>query len=90
MGINGLQPQLHPRPHSKFASGQPQKLINDLPPYTVNEIANAYDASGLSVNGSGQKIAIVIDTFPALQFVYRTTSLGTFAIFFIFLCFVIV
>jgi len=65
LGINGLQPHLHPKPHSQAASGQPQKLTNNLPPYTVNEIAKAYDASGLSVNGSGQKIAIVIDTFPA-------------------------
>src|SRR6202043_2805398 len=31
----------------------------------VREIANAYNASGLGVNGSGQKIAIIIDTFPA-------------------------
>jgi kumamolisin len=65
LGINGLQPQLHPKPHFKIASGQPQKLINNLPPYTVKEIANAYNAGGLNLNGSGQKIAIVIDTFPA-------------------------
>jgi kumamolisin len=65
IGINGLQPQLHPRPHSKLASGPIQKLISNLPPYTVREIANSYNASGLSVNGSGQKIAIIIDTFPA-------------------------
>jgi kumamolisin len=65
LGINGLQPHLHPRPHFNVGSGQPQKLINNLPPYTVREIAKAYNAGALSVNGSGQKIAIVIDTFPA-------------------------
>ena len=65
LGINGLQPHLRPTPHSKKISGQPQKLTNNQPPYTVKEIANAYSAAGLSVNGAGQKIGIVIDTFPA-------------------------
>jgi kumamolisin len=65
LGINGLQPHLRPKPHSKSTSGQPQSLINNLPPYTVKEIASAYNAAGLSVNGAGQKIGIVIDTFPA-------------------------
>jgi kumamolisin len=65
LGINGLQPQFRPKAHSKNASGQPQKTINNLPPYTVKEIATAYNAVGLSVNGAGQKIGIVIDTFPA-------------------------
>ena len=65
LGVNGLQPYLHPRAHSNLASGQPQKLTNNLPPYKVSEIAKAYNANGLSVNGSNQKIAIVIDTFPA-------------------------
>jgi hypothetical protein len=65
LGINGLQPHLHPGFHSRIVSGQAQKLINNQPPYTVGEISRAYNASGLSVNGSGQKIGIVIDTFPA-------------------------
>jgi len=65
LGINGLQPHLHPRRHLNIVSGGPQKLINNLPPYTVKEVANAYNASSLSVNGNGQKIGIVIDTFPA-------------------------
>jgi len=65
LGINGLQPHLRPKSHAKIASAQPQTLINAAPPYTVNEIATAYNATGLGVNGSGQKIAIVIDTFPA-------------------------
>jgi kumamolisin len=65
LGINGLQPHLHPKTHFQIASGQPQKLINNQPPYTVKEIASAYNAAGVGVNGAGQKIAIVIDTFPA-------------------------
>jgi kumamolisin len=64
LGINGLQPHLRPRRHSKIISGQPQKLINNAPPYTVKEISNAYNANGLGLTGSGQKIGIVIDTFP--------------------------
>ncbi len=65
LGINGLQPHLHPRSHSSLASHQPQSLTNNLPPFKVKEIATAYNATGLSVNGTGQKIGIVIDTFPA-------------------------
>jgi kumamolisin len=65
LGINGLQPQMHPKSHSQILPRQPQSLTNNLPPYQVSEIAKAYGANGLSVNGNGQKIAIVIDTFPA-------------------------
>jgi kumamolisin len=65
LGINGLQPHLHPIRHLDIVSWGPQKLINNLPPYTVSEVANAYNAGSLSVNGSGQTIGIVIDTFPA-------------------------
>jgi kumamolisin len=65
LGINGLQPHLHPRRHFHIIAGQAQKLINNSPPYTIPEIAKAYNAEGLRVNGSGQKIGIVIDTFPA-------------------------
>jgi kumamolisin len=65
LGINGLQPHLRPRPHSMIASGPPQKLIGSQPPYTIGEVAKAYNAGGLRVNGNRQKIGIVIDTFPA-------------------------
>jgi kumamolisin len=34
------------------------------PPYTVQDILKAYNADGLDVTGQGQKIAILIDTFP--------------------------
>jgi kumamolisin len=64
LGVNGLQPYLHPTPALiKLPSG-PQKAISNQPPYTVSEIAKAYDANSTSTNGSGQKIGIVIDTFP--------------------------
>jgi hypothetical protein len=66
LGINGLQPQIRPKPHSrKKCQGNHRNSSNNLPPYTVQEIATAYNAAGLNVNGAGQKIGIVIDTFPA-------------------------
>jgi kumamolisin len=65
LAINGLQPHLRPRTHSGIGLGQPQKLIGILPPYTIGEIAKAYNVSRLGGNGTGQKIGIVIDTFPA-------------------------
>jgi kumamolisin len=34
------------------------------PPYFVSDILKAYNADGLAVTGSGQTIAILIDTFP--------------------------
>ncbi len=65
LGINGLQPSLQPRLHSTITPQDPQALTDNLPPYKIPEIAKAYNASNLSVNGSGQTIAIVINTFPA-------------------------
>jgi kumamolisin len=65
LGINGLQPHLHPRHHFMVVpSLQPEKLVNNSPPYMVPEIAKAYSANALPANGNGQKIGIVIDTFP--------------------------
>jgi kumamolisin len=63
LGINGLQPHLRPRLHSTITPAGPKKLINNRPPYTVPEIAQAY--GGSIGDGTGQTIAIVIDTFPA-------------------------
>jgi kumamolisin len=42
----------------------PSPNIANAPPYLVQEILKAYNADGLSVTGKGQKIAILIDTFP--------------------------
>ncbi|MBV8223680.1 MAG: S8/S53 family peptidase, partial [Verrucomicrobia bacterium] len=65
LGINGLQPHLHPHRHFMRAqSVSPQNLTNYSPPYTVPQILQAYNASGLAQDGTGQKIGIVIDTFP--------------------------
>jgi kumamolisin len=64
VGINGLQPYLHPNKH--FIA-RPNSLSGTNPPYLPGQIAQAYDATGLynfNINGTGQTIAIVIDTFP--------------------------
>jgi len=63
LGINGLQPHLRPKPHSRTTPAGPTKLINNSPPYTVPEVLKAYQGS--IGDGTGQTIAIVIDTFPA-------------------------
>jgi kumamolisin len=42
----------------------PSTNIANAPPYLVQEILKAYNADGLGVNGAGEKIAILIDTFP--------------------------
>jgi kumamolisin len=62
LSINGLQPHLHPFVHSIRKPAVAGKLISNRAPYLVPEIAKAYDAS--IGDGTGQKIAIVIDTFP--------------------------
>ncbi len=74
IGINGLQPhiQAHTNSHrvpvqSARLASRPITLSPDManhPPYLVREILKAYGANGLTVTGSGQKIAIVIDGFP--------------------------
>lgn len=63
VGINGLQPHLHPRKHLV----QKDSLTSTSPPYLPGQIATAYDAGRLyssNITGAGQSIAIVIDTFP--------------------------
>ncbi|HEY0256106.1 MAG TPA: protease pro-enzyme activation domain-containing protein, partial [Candidatus Methylacidiphilales bacterium] len=64
VGINGLQP--HIRMHKNLVM-RPNSLFGTSPPYLPSQIAQAYNANGLynsNVTGSGQAIAIVIDTFP--------------------------
>jgi kumamolisin len=61
-GVHGLQPHIHPRKHIVF---QPSWTNSFAPPYLPSQIALAYGASNLPLNGAGQKIAIVIDTFPS-------------------------
>ena len=65
VGINGLQPHAQPHKHSIV---KPASLNGTNPPYLPSQIAQAYNASGLyttDINGAGQSIAIIIDTFPA-------------------------
>lgn len=71
LGINGLQPYLQFRKHSRLtpAAVGPEPQTGNAPPYLVSEIRKAYDAanlavSGTSLTGANQKIAIIIDTFP--------------------------
>jgi len=71
LGVNGLQPHIHAHKHAQL------KLVQNTspsiaPPFLPSEIKHAYNADGLSQTGAGQKIGIVIDTFPA------TSDLTTF------------
>ncbi len=64
VGINGLQPHLQMHKHSVL---KPASLTGTSEPYLPRQIAQAYNASGLytsNITGTGQAIAIVIDTFP--------------------------
>ncbi len=77
--IIGLQPFRHAHKHSRMRTpsgsnhaglGQtegdaPAPNVENAPPYLVSEILKAYNADGLSVTGTGQTIAILIDTFPS-------------------------
>ncbi|WP_218079447.1 S53 family peptidase [Anthocerotibacter panamensis] len=66
LGINGLQPyqQFHPQ-HDKVGEVQPFSPSSPFtPPHAVNEVLSAYNAQNLTVSGAGQRIAILIDTFP--------------------------
>jgi len=72
LGVNGLQPHIHAHKHSRLQPMQPDASPPVAPPFFPSEIKHAYNADGLSQNGAGQKIGIVIDTFPA------TSDLTTF------------
>jgi kumamolisin len=67
IGINGLQPHIHAHKHLLKQQVHPN-ASSGTTAYTPNQIAQAYDATGLynaNITGTGQTIAIVIDTFPA-------------------------
>ncbi|HLX63964.1 MAG TPA: CARDB domain-containing protein [Planctomycetota bacterium] len=59
LGINGLQPHIQLHRHS-----QPSTNTSNHPPFLPSEIIKAYGGTGVTQNGSGQTIGIVIDTFP--------------------------
>ncbi|MGA3171493.1 MAG: choice-of-anchor tandem repeat NxxGxxAF-containing protein [Chthoniobacteraceae bacterium] len=63
VGVNGLQPHLHAHKHILH-----RDALSGSASYFPKQIAQAYDATGLytaGIQGAGQAIAIVIDTFPA-------------------------
>src|SRR5262252_3582856 len=73
--INGLQPfrqankhlrRIVPHDGNRLTSDglEPSPNIANTPPYLLSEILHAYNAQGLGVTGTGQTIAILIDTFP--------------------------
>ncbi len=67
LGINGLQPHLHAHKHIIWRQASPDALGGGAS-YLPKQIAQAYSATSLysqGIVGSGQSIAIVIDTFPA-------------------------
>ncbi|WP_293901703.1 S53 family peptidase [Phenylobacterium sp.] len=89
--ILGLQPfrQAHKNFRKRFAvnanrndmgaDGHPTPNVANAPPYLVSEILKAYGADNLGVTGKGQKIAILIDTFPAdadLKAFWKANHLG--------------
>ncbi len=74
--IIGLQPFRHANKHlrtspSPAPAAQAVKVPNS-PPFLVSEILTAYGADGLAVDGTGQTIAILIDTVP------KTSDITTF------------
>ncbi|MEY2484837.1 MAG: kumamolisin [Verrucomicrobiota bacterium] len=76
VGINGLQPHIQLHKHSQRVtprssrlpaqSGGLRPLTADQPPFLVGEVLKAYNADSLTLTGQGEKIAVVIDTFPAV------------------------
>jgi kumamolisin len=73
IGVNGLQPHIFAHKHSIIGPiGTPLKAGAGYEGviYTPAQIAAAYNATPLytaNLNGSGQTIAIIIDTFPLLS-----------------------
>jgi hypothetical protein len=75
LGVNGLQPHIQPRKHSHELPTQPKPKSMTTPyqpAFLPSEILKAYNGNALGLNGAGQTIGIVIDTFP------KTTDLTTF------------
>lgn len=70
--IIGLQPFRHAHKFDRArapldgnrASSHLAANVANTPPYLVSEIRKAYNADNLPVSGAGEKIAILIDTFP--------------------------
>lgn len=75
VGVNGLQPHLRKRPHLLL---QPNSATGFVPPFYPSQIKQAYGAGALSLDGSGQTIAIVMSAYPAGSNATNTTNLSSF------------
>ncbi len=68
LSVNGLQPDIQLRRHSRRLTPQLNAHVTTqgttAPPFYPREILKAYNGDTLTADGSGQKIGIVIDTFP--------------------------
>jgi Immunoglobulin domain/Pro-kumamolisin, activation domain/NHL repeat len=58
LGVNGLQPHLQ----AHKLQMRPMAVVN--PPYSPAQVLRAYNATATNLDGSGQTVATVIDTFP--------------------------
>jgi len=65
LGLNGLQPEFHPHKMATASMARPFSLTSNAAPYIPSQILRAYSANNTNLTGTGQIIAIVIDTFPA-------------------------
>ena len=68
IGINGLQPHIQAHKHLLTGQAQPNGSSGGTVSYLPSQIAQAYGVTNLynnQISGSGQTIAIVIDTFPS-------------------------
>jgi len=63
VGINGLQPHLRMRAH--HTPLRPYNIGSNYAPYVPANLAVAYNATGLGVNGSGQTIGLIGYAFPS-------------------------
>jgi kumamolisin len=78
--IGGLQPFLRAHRHNRKCIPKASNRVSlradvhgmravstaerNAPPYLIGEVLKAYNADGLNVTGTGQTVAILIDTFP--------------------------
>jgi len=62
LGVNGLQPHVRYHHHTGM---RPDSLTSNNPPFTPAQIKKAYNADTLQKTGTGQTIAIVIDSAPS-------------------------
>lgn len=71
--VSGLQPFLHLNKHRSYrhplsvaaaAAVATGKAVSNSPPYLPSAILSAFDGAKLGLDGGGQTIGILIDTFP--------------------------